>query len=147
MVLQQEFGDGGILTFQKYVCTGGETHSCLFDVKYNIEICNVGRGTEDLTLIQLIITESPPTVVETVDFGSPTSILEGACESVPYDSQIDVCTSKTYNVAAVVVADDRNTGIPCNGTVTITFDSFENTLPPFTPQPPTPVPTPDPIRD
>jgi hypothetical protein len=159
LALQQEFGDGGILTFQKYVCTGGETHSCLLDVEYNIEICNVGPGTEDLSLIQLIITEGPPTFVDTVNFESPTSILEGACVSVPYDSQVDVCTKKDYNVTAVVVADEPNTGIPCDGTDTITFDSSDNTLPPTgTPTvsptiinpPPTPLisaPTPIPTSD
>jgi hypothetical protein len=145
LVLQQEFGDGGILTFQEYVCTDGESHSCLFDVDYNIEICNLGLGNEDLSSIQLIIREDPPTVIETVNLSSSTSILQGACVSVPYDSQVNVCNKKIYTVAAIVIADEPNTGIPCNGTDVISFDSFENTLPPTVT--PTPAPTPSPSRD
>jgi hypothetical protein len=130
LVLEQEFGDGGLLTFREYVCSYGDTHSCLLDVELFTEVLFYSLDCEVLGSDKLVISEYPPLVEKQLD--SPVA-------------QIDVCNRKKYVVTFSYQYVDCLSGTDCFRAASVTIDPFVNTLPPT--GTPTSSSTPSPSRD
>jgi hypothetical protein len=159
LVLMQEYGGSdttdAVLTFVGYVCRAStineipETHFCIIEVEYAIEICNTGAGSETITDVTLTVTENgvPNTHVSTENppvgavLGLPGSDTE--CLTVPYTGSVDVCTETIYSVTTEVhMVAPPNTQEPCVETVTIDYKTSENTLSPTQAQTEQPSPIP-----
>jgi hypothetical protein len=124
-----------------YSCSSSDTHNCIQEIEYVLDVCNKGIEDEQLYEWALTLDNVETDLLEE----KPTSLLTDICFDYLLVENVDRCNAFESSAEVSANATNPATGLPpgCWASEGINFGWEQPETPPPTP-PPTPSPTPAP---
>jgi hypothetical protein len=124
----------GVFTSVGYSCDENDTHNCLIDIIYDLEVCNAGIEEETIFEWNFILNETVTDLLPLLD--EDNILLPEECLITAVEEFVNICQAEEYVATSTANATDPLTGFPfpCDDMEEI---RFQWTLEPL---PPTPAP-------
>jgi hypothetical protein len=128
----------GAFQFVGYSCDESNTHICIEEVTYDLEVCNIGIRDEFLYEFFVDVNGVVSDLLLNVT-DSELLLAPEECFSSTETMMIDRCQDIEYIAMGVANLTNPETGPPCEKQEEITFDFAVGTLPPIAPPTPAPI--------
>jgi len=137
-----------------YSCSETDTHNCVEDAVYDLEVCNTGSTKEQIYFWDIVINKEEVNLLK----DGPVKLNPGDCYSDTYEDEVDRCVTYESCIEVTATATNPETNLPpsCPAEDELCFGWELNPTPPPVPgstppptpaptRPPTPGPTPPPV--
>jgi len=137
-----------------YSCSETDTHNCVEDAVYDLEVCNTGSTKEQIYFWDIVINKEEVNLLK----DGPVKLNPGDCYSDTYEDEVDRCVTYESCIEVTATATNPETNLPpsCPAEDELCFGWELNPTPPPVPgstppptpaptKPPTPGPTPPPV--
>jgi hypothetical protein len=139
LVLAESYG---AFEFSGYSCDDTDSHNCVLEVVYDLEVCNVGSTEETLYEFEFDLNGTITDLIAETPEGD-LALSPNECFTAVKNELIERCSEREYIAKAQANMTDPATGVPfpCDDVEEIMFSFTPVTPPPTTPAPTTPAPT------